>query len=80
MPSSPTAPVLGPLPPEGKVERLTLSLPPKLSQELDAYVRYHREHHGDLATKQKLGVAILDHFLTADSGFKAWVRQQPSAG
>ena len=80
MSSSPAAPVLGPLPPEGKVERLTLSLPPKLNQELDAYVSYHREHHGDLATKQKLGVAILEHFLAADSGFKAWTRRQPSVG
>lgn len=80
MSSSPAAPVLGPLPAEGKVTKLPLSLPPQLSTDLDAYVRFHREAHGDLATRPKLAIAILEHFLASDSGFKAWTRRQPSAG
>lgn len=62
----------------GNAKRLSLSLEPDLSQDLDLYAKAYTAAYGDEIEVERLVPHMLREFLSKDSSFRKWKREQAS--
>lgn len=63
----------------GNAKRLNLSLEPDLAQELDLYAKAYETAYGEAVEVERLVPHMLREFLSKDSSFRKWKRDQAAA-
>lgn len=60
-----------------KEKKITLTLPPMLAHRLDLYGEAYATEYGvESPNSEDLALAILDQFLEADAGFRAFEKEK----
>lgn len=76
-PASTITPALAKLPTEGRGSRVNVSLNAQLTEDVQLYAKFYEESYMTPLTEPKLLAAIIEQFISNDTQFKKWRRDQP---